>query len=171
MEQQCIPFMGDEAISPTTSPAQIANWVQQDDKIPLLLAISLYTNPRNINDFILQKDTFHAKTAAAWINSAGLAVVGIAGTNNIKDLKDDQVGLFNLSLFTLFYLFQSLFNLVHLFTHLCDIINNHNYNFSSLLSINQALLENVVYQLFLGFFNFHFIFNKLGNSRFWKFIL
>lgn len=83
--------MGDTALSPTTPPSAIASWVQQDDKIPLLLAISLYTTPRSINDFILQPDTLIPRKACAWINMAGLGVIGIAGTNAIADLKDDQV--------------------------------------------------------------------------------
>jgi hypothetical protein len=43
-----IPFLGDNDISNDTGPNNIASWVRPEDRGPLLLALSLYGQPREV---------------------------------------------------------------------------------------------------------------------------
>lgn len=79
-------------ISNKTTPEQLALWVRQEDRIPLLLAISLYSTPiKELGDFrFLQR----SGRVGAWMNPEGVLVIGTRGTtpfsmNGLSDLADD----------------------------------------------------------------------------------
>jgi len=92
-----IPFFGGEGVSLSTTPEQLASWVQPDHKIPLLLALSLYQTPHeNFYGWNLVKDSYKIRYAAWFNQSNGQCVIGIRGTSvnkvgGIDDLHDDTV--------------------------------------------------------------------------------
>ncbi len=95
MENPSIPFMGDNEVSNTTLPEQLAPWVDQWDRVPILLALSLYSTPRKeLGPFRLFKAT---PRVAAWIDyKTNTVIIGSRGTavgstGGISDLKDDSV--------------------------------------------------------------------------------
>lgn len=95
MESPEIPFCGGSAIS----PGDIASWVKPADKVPLVLAISLYgTIIPQLENYILVPGTYRVRVAA-WIdNASGICIIGCRGTSigktgGLSDLKDDKVGL------------------------------------------------------------------------------
>ena len=97
MDVPAIPMMGDKGLPQGIQPHQVASWIEPDDKIPILLAISLYTTPRlNLGKFMFLPETLNPKRAGAWINDEGIAVIGFAGTDptDSKDVTDDQVSRF-----------------------------------------------------------------------------
>lgn len=81
-----IPFMGDDSVSNTTSPDQVADWVREQDKIPLLLALSLYSEARKeLGDFVLVPNSYKTRFAV-WFNPRdGTAVVGLRGMFSHSD--------------------------------------------------------------------------------------
>lgn len=92
-EIEKIPFLGDNSISNETEAAQIAPWVMPDDRIPLLLALSLYDKTRqSLGPFMIM---FDGPRASAWIDrSKNTVVIGLKGTSEgtiKKDLEDDFI--------------------------------------------------------------------------------
>lgn len=94
MESVEIPFMGDNDISPKTLPGQLANWIEPNDKVPLLLALSLYDSPRKeLEGFVLFRSDVRA---AAWIGPNNVVIIGCRGTSvggryGSRDLADDKI--------------------------------------------------------------------------------
>lgn len=80
-------------ISYTTTPEQLATWIRPEDRIPLLLAVSLYKTPVQIlNDFRLI-DRYGGRVAA-WMNPEGVLIIATRGTtpfsaDGLSDLSDD----------------------------------------------------------------------------------
>lgn len=104
-----IPFGGTSDL--ITDPNQFAGWIRIEDRIPLMLAISLYTKPiQAIGDFVVM--TVMTRVGA-WIDKKnGIVIIGCRGTSigskgGAQDLNDDRVSLFS-------------FSLVHLFFYGCD---------------------------------------------------
>lgn len=92
-----IPFLGDNDISNNTSPQQLASWIEERDKIPLLLAISLYDTPRNhLGPFHIIGST---RRVGVWLDSdTNTVVIGLKGTSSKsleKDIDDDFIILSN----------------------------------------------------------------------------
>ena len=91
-EVPVIPFMGDGGIPLTTMPDALP-WILAEDRVPLLLALSLYHSPREVlEDFKL---VTALPRLAGWSNGI-LGVVGCRGTQIFgahggEDIKDDQV--------------------------------------------------------------------------------
>lgn len=88
-----IPFLGDNDISNNTSVENIAPWVETNDRIPLLLALSLYGETRKtLGVFSIMMD---GPRAAAWIDrNTNIVVIGFKGTSEgtiKKDLSDDFI--------------------------------------------------------------------------------
>lgn len=86
-----IPYMGDNDVSISTQPSQLASWVLPLDRVPLLLALSIYETPRDrLEGFALIKSSSRACT---WVDRELKAIiVGCKGTSKgtIKgDLVDD----------------------------------------------------------------------------------
>lgn len=91
-----IPFMGDASITNSTTPEQLATFIEERDKIPILLAMSLYTGtPRNnIPPWELIHSSVTPRTAC-WIFQ-NTVIVGCRGTcvqcpGGGRDLADDKV--------------------------------------------------------------------------------
>ena len=88
-----IPFLGDNDVTNDTAPNQVASWVEPADRIPLLLALSLYSKPRNVlGSFQLLSSN---KRTGVWIDRrTNIVVVGLKGTSSTsikKDLGDDFI--------------------------------------------------------------------------------
>lgn len=69
----------------------LANWVLQEDKVPILLCLSLYTSPlTNYKNYFLSRKT---PRAALWVNNeTRVLIVGLKGTSTQsldRDLNDD----------------------------------------------------------------------------------
>jgi len=90
-----IPFFGGEGVPYNTSPDDVANWVRPEHKIPLLLALSLYTKPHeNYMGWNMIKDSYHIRYAAWFNQETGGIVIGLKGTSGKSgalDLSDDSV--------------------------------------------------------------------------------
>lgn len=76
-----------------TRPENLAGWVQQQDRVPLLLAISLYGSPIDIlDDYTLEA---YSNRYGIWVSSeGGPTVIGLKGTSlksGSQDLSDDKV--------------------------------------------------------------------------------
>ena len=91
-----IPFMGDVSVTNNTTTEQLATFLEEQDKIPILFALSLYTGtPRNnIPPWELIHDSVTPRTAC-WIYNQTV-IVGCRGTcatcdGGSQDLKDDKV--------------------------------------------------------------------------------
>lgn len=91
-----IPFMGDSHVTNNTTPEQLATFLAEEDKIPVLLALSLYTGtPRNnIHPWELINSSITPRTAC-WIFNQTV-IVGCRGTcvpcyGGDQDLGDDKV--------------------------------------------------------------------------------
>jgi hypothetical protein len=73
----------------------LINWVEQQDQIPLTLALSVYTEP--YQELMGYKLVFRQTRFCIWINpSTGVIIVGCRGTSIGKaggklDLQDDKV--------------------------------------------------------------------------------
>ena len=111
MEHPVIPFSG-EAVGPK-SIDQTASWIKPEDKIPLLLCISLYGSViRTIDTYELVDNTYKTRYAA-WIDkTTRILIVGCRGTSIGKpgsrsDIKDDLVSFYLLSSNTLTLLHKS----------------------------------------------------------------
>ena len=89
--------MGDTSITNATMPNQLASFIKEEDKVPILLAISLYTGqPRTDLAPQLIPSSVTPRTAC-WIYENTI-VVGTRGTcptclQGGKDLEDDKVTL------------------------------------------------------------------------------
>lgn len=103
MDDDCpiIPFEGEYL--GITNPNQAAPWIKDEDRIPLILAVSIYGNPvRVIESFEMVDNTYQTRYAA-WIDkSTRLLIVACRGTSvglsgGMKDLKDDTVSFYLLS--------------------------------------------------------------------------
>ena len=90
-----IPFFGGEGVPSNTSPEDVANWVRPNDKIPLLLTLSLYAKPHeNFMGWNLVKDSYKIRYAAWFNEQTGEIVIGLKGTSGKSgtlDLLDDAV--------------------------------------------------------------------------------
>jgi hypothetical protein len=92
-----VPFFGGKGVAPSTTPDQLADWVKQEDRIPLLLALSLYTTPiETLQDYTLIPNT-NITRAAAWFSTiTGKTIIGTRGTSLFQkyghqDIQDDKV--------------------------------------------------------------------------------
>ncbi len=94
MENITIPFMGDNDVSNNTNPNQLSPWIEPNDKVPILLALSLYGRARQeLEGFILFRNDIRC---AAWIGPKNVVIIGCRGTAvgsmfGSKDLKDDSI--------------------------------------------------------------------------------
>ena len=92
-----IPFQGEYL--GITSKQQTAPWIREEDKIPLLLAVSIYGTPIPVIDNYVLVDNTYKTRFAAWIdNETKLLIVACRGTSigyagGGKDIKDDMVSL------------------------------------------------------------------------------
>jgi hypothetical protein len=93
-----IPFSGEYL--GITSKQQTAPWIREEDKVALLLAVSIYGTPIPVIDnYELVDNTFKTRFAA-WIDkNTRLLIVACRGTSigyagGGKDLKDDMVSLY-----------------------------------------------------------------------------
>lgn len=93
MEEIPIPFMGDNDISSTTEPGQIASWVDPNDRIPLLLAISLYGQARQVMGNY--KLVINQGRVASWVDfETNSVIIGLKGTSDQtleQDIIDDII--------------------------------------------------------------------------------
>lgn len=93
-----IPFMGGPGVNNETRPDQLAGWVQEFDRIPILLALSLYqSQPRKeLDGFVLVPDSYQIRVAA-WFNAqTGICIIGCRGTTafgpmGALDVQDDKI--------------------------------------------------------------------------------
>jgi hypothetical protein len=98
VEDLCeIPFGGGAPV--IKDPNQFAGWVKIEDRVPLMLALSLYTSPiQAFENYRLMKTMTRV---AAWIDEkTGLVVIGCRGTSigskgGGQDINDDRVSLFS----------------------------------------------------------------------------
>lgn len=96
-----IPFMGDASFTNQTTPEQVATFIDPDDRIPVLLAMSLYTGtPRNnLFPWELIPSSVTPRTAC-WIfeNTIICATRGTSPSSpgGDKDINDDKVKHFTL---------------------------------------------------------------------------
>lgn len=93
MEDIPIPFLGDNDISNTTEPGRIASWVSVEDRIPLLLAISLYGQARpTMGNYKL---VVNAGRVASWVDfETNSVIIGLKGTSDSsleQDVIDDII--------------------------------------------------------------------------------
>lgn len=96
-----IPFGG--GTTKRVELTQLINWVQQQDQIPLTLALSIYTEP--YPELMGYKLVLKQTRFCIWIQDYSI-IVGCRGTSIGKtggdlDLQDDKVSL--LRLFKFFY--------------------------------------------------------------------
>lgn len=85
--------MGGEGVPPNTRPEDVAAWVAKNDRIPLLLAISLYGDPITVlDDYYLEA---YSERFGIWVSDIGNPVIfGLKGTSTKSgrsDLNDDKV--------------------------------------------------------------------------------
>lgn len=89
-----IPFMGDNDVSNKTMPNQLSPWLEPNDKVPLLLALSLYgTARKDLEGFVLFRSDVRC---AAWIGPNNVVIIGCRGTAvggrfGSHDLADDKI--------------------------------------------------------------------------------
>jgi pimeloyl-ACP methyl ester carboxylesterase len=83
-----IPFGGGGAV---IMPENIADYIRNEDKIPLAFAVSLYTNPIQVLGDWSMVDGSFKKRIAAWKNG-NQCIIGCRGTQlDSADLEDDKV--------------------------------------------------------------------------------
>lgn len=93
-----IPFAGEYL--GITSKQQTAPWIREEDKIALLLAVSIYGTPIPVIDSYELVDNTYKTRFAAWIDkTTRLLIVACRGTSigyagGGKDIKDDMVSSF-----------------------------------------------------------------------------
>jgi hypothetical protein len=91
-----IPFMGDASFTNNTTPEQVATFIDSDDRIAVLLAMSLYTGtPRNnLPPWELITSSVTPRTAC-WMfeNTIICATRGTQPTSpgGSQDISDDKV--------------------------------------------------------------------------------
>lgn len=92
-----IPVMGGDSLPNTTTIEEVADWIQARDKLPLLLALSLYTSPViEYGGFKFQPDWGDAPRIGVWYREeTDDWVVGCRGTaigqeGGGQDLEDDK---------------------------------------------------------------------------------
>lgn len=105
-EYPIIPFSGEDV--GVLDPTKTAPWINDEDKIPLILAVAIYGNPPGVlESYELVTGTFRTRFAA-WIDKqTRLLIVACRGTSigsqgGFQDLKDDTVSLFLLFIFQRF---------------------------------------------------------------------
>ena len=92
-----IPFGGGKYVGDGVSPSMVDNWVRERDKVPLLLALSLYGKPRaSLDNYILIPGSYTVRSAIWFDQKTGIAIVGCRGTSPFgqfgrNDLKDDHI--------------------------------------------------------------------------------
>lgn len=92
-----IPFMGDNGVTNDVTESQVADFILPQDKIPLLLALSLYGTPRDqLGDFVLVPNTYKTRFAVWFNQKTGEAIVGLRGTSvnankGWEDVQDDSI--------------------------------------------------------------------------------
>lgn len=85
-EPPIIPFGGGGRV---ILPENMAGFIKEEDKIPLALAISLYTNPLEVYEDWTMVD--NRTRVAAWKNGDQY-IIGCRGTQlDQQDLSDDKV--------------------------------------------------------------------------------
>ncbi len=88
--------MGGSGVPIDTSPEQLASWVHPEDKVPLVLALSLYKIPRMyLENYILISNP-NPRLGIWFDDETGICVVGLKGTSlkgptTGKDLGDDKI--------------------------------------------------------------------------------
>lgn len=92
-----IPAMGGDSVPSTTKVEEVADWIDDRDKLPLLLAVSLYSEPvQEYDGFKLIPDLSSSARVKAWYReSKDEWIVGCRGTavlsaDSNQDLKDDM---------------------------------------------------------------------------------
>lgn len=92
-----IPAMGGDTVPNTTTVEEVADWIEDRDKLPLLLAISLYTVPVDEYDgFQFMPDWSDLPRVGVWFREETEDwIVGCRGTSvnaegGSLDLKDDE---------------------------------------------------------------------------------
>jgi len=98
MDHPIIPFSGTSVGQKTL--ANVSPWINEKDRIPLLLCMSLYDTPiETFQSYELVDNTYKARYAA-WIDKQSrILIVGCRGTSigttgGIQDIKDDLVSCF-----------------------------------------------------------------------------
>lgn len=97
-EKVYIPFMGgEESINNNTSPDQLAAFIKEEDRVPILLGLSLYSGQPRTNLAPQLIESSVTPRTACWIFENTI-IVGTRGTcigceQQNADLKDDQVCL------------------------------------------------------------------------------
>ena len=92
-----VPFFGGKGVPTSTTPNQLADWVKQEDRVPLLLALSLYNSPLEmLEDFTLIPNTNITRAAAWFSTTTGKTIIGTRGTSLFQkyghqDIQDDKV--------------------------------------------------------------------------------
>lgn len=100
MESPEIPFFGGAPDS-KLDLGDMAAWVKPEDKVPLLLAISLYSEAlQELQGYQLVPGSNKVRVAAWFNTSDGHCIIGCRGTQALgkqgsKDIKDDTVSLFH----------------------------------------------------------------------------
>lgn len=97
MPAPIIPFGGGSAT--ILPPSSLAPWILDEDRIPLSLAISLYSHPLPTLETYQLVDNTYKTRYAAWIDqNTRLLIVGCRGTQigktgGTQDILDDKVRL------------------------------------------------------------------------------
>ena len=89
-----IPFMGGAGVPTNLSDADLAGWVKEEDRTPLLLCLSLYNDPEISRGPYERVLNFSSERFGIWVDrSTGIAIVGCRGTKvgHSSDLSDDQI--------------------------------------------------------------------------------
>jgi hypothetical protein len=96
LENITIPAMGGDTVPNTTKVEEVADWIEERDKLPLLLAVSLYSSPiLEYDGFKLIQDLSSSERVKCWYReSEDEWIIGCRGTavlsnDSDKDLKDD----------------------------------------------------------------------------------
>ncbi len=91
------PAMGGDSVSPETTVEEIADWIEERDKLPLLLAVSLYSSPiLEYAGFRLQQEWSTSVRTGVWFRyETDDWIVGCRGTaitsdGGKQDIADDQ---------------------------------------------------------------------------------
>jgi len=83
------------SITSNTRPEELAAWVREEDRVPLILALSLYTGvSQGLDGFELIPNSLNGRVAAWFNNFTGHAIVGLKGTTlstGNQDIHDDKI--------------------------------------------------------------------------------
>lgn len=86
--------MGDSDVNNKTMPENLSPWIDPNDKVPILLALSLYGEIRKeLFSFKLFRNDIRC---AAWIGPSNIVIIGCRGTSigskyGTRDLQDDSI--------------------------------------------------------------------------------